>query len=192
MHRNCVMCLGLVLTALTPATTAQSITGDLVVNVTDPSGAVVVGAKLVLTEVETKIKQEMPSDALGNALFGQTKPGMYKLEVTAAGFQPQEVTDIRLQVGQRTRVDVKLAVGQLTEAVTVSAAAATLLNAESAALGQVLDQKAIVELPLAGRNFIQLAALASGAVPIGIGTSPATSWTGRCRGSGPAWRRSRR
>src|SRR2546422_616598 len=98
---------------------AQTISGDLVVKVMDPSGAVVANSK------------------------------------------------------------VTLQVGQVTEAVTVSAASATLLNAESAALGQVLDQRSIIDLPLSGRNFIQLAALSAGAVPIGIGTSPATSWTGR-------------
>jgi hypothetical protein len=173
------MLLAALLLAIPVAMFAQSITGDLVVNVTDPSGAVVIGAKLALTEVETNIKQESVTDALGNSMFGQLKPGMYKLDVTAPGFQNQAVTDVRVQVGQRARVDVKMAVGQLTESVTVSAAGVTLLNSESAALGQVLEQKAIVSLPLSGRNFLNLAAISAGAIPIGIGTSPASSWTGR-------------
>ena len=179
IRKAAVLSAVLVLAALAPAAMGQAITGDLVVNVTDPSGAVVAGAKLTLTEVLTNIKQELPTDALGNALFGNLKPGGYKLEVAASGFQPQALTDIRIQVGQRARVDVKVAVGQLTESVTVSAAGVTLLNSESAALGQVLEQKSIVNLPLSGRNFLQLATLTSGSVPIGIGTSPATSWTGR-------------
>jgi hypothetical protein len=169
----------IIFAALSPALLGQAITGDLVVNVTDPSGAVVIGAKLVLTEVQTNIKQELPTNELGIALFGQLKPGLYKLDVTAQGFQAQSLTDIRIQVGQRARVDIQTVVGQLTESVTVSAAGVTLLNSESAALGQVLEQASIVSLPLSGRNFIQLATLSSGAVPIGIGTSPATSWTGR-------------
>lgn len=119
------------------------------------------------------------SDTLGNALFSQLKPGLYELNVTMSGFQPQAIKDIRIQVGQRARIDVEMQVGQLTESVTVSAAAATLLNRESAAIGQVLEHASIVNLPLSGRNFIQLATLTSGAVPIGIGTSPASSWTGR-------------
>src|SRR5439155_8972793 len=158
---------------------AQTISGDLVVKVVDPSGAVVANSKLTLTEIETKVKAESVTDTLGDALFFQLKPGQYELEVEAAGFGKTEIGDIRIQVGQRARVDVTLQVGQVTEAVTVSAASATLLNAESAALGQVLDQRSIIDLPLSGRNFIQLAALSAGAVPIGIGTSPATSWTGR-------------
>ena len=158
---------------------AQSISGDLVVNVVDSSSSMVSAAKLSLTEVETKVRQESVTDSLGNALFPQLKPGTYQLEVTAAGFQTRTVSDIRIQVGQRARVNVEMAIGQLTESVTISAAAATLLNSESAAIGQVMDHQAIVNLPLSGRNFIQLATLTSGAVPIGIGTSPSTSWTGR-------------
>jgi len=164
---------------IAPSAISQSISGDLVVSVTDSSGAVVVGAKLELTEVETGIKQESATDSSGNAILPQLKPGLYRLSVAASGFQKKEVTDVRIQVGQRARVEVELPVGQITEAITVSAAAATLLNSESAAIGQVLEQQAIVNLPLSGRNFIQLATITAGAVPIGIATSPATSWTGR-------------
>jgi hypothetical protein len=158
---------------------AQSITGDLAVDVSDSSGAMVGGAHLALTEVETGVRQESMTDGDGKKLFSQLKPGLYKLTVTAPGFQSKDVTDIRIQVGQRARVGVELSLGQVTEAITVSAAAATLVNSESAAIGQVLEQQAIVNLPLSGRNFIQLATITAGAVPIGIGTSPATSWTGR-------------
>ncbi|MBI2689363.1 MAG: TonB-dependent receptor [Acidobacteria bacterium] len=163
----------------TVAALAQTISGDLVVNVTDPSGLPIAASKLLLTEVETNVKHESVTDNLGNALFFQLKPNSYKLEVEAAGFRKADVSGIRIQVGQRARVDVRLQVGQVNESVTVSAAGATLINAESAAIGQVLDQRSIVDLPLSGRNFIQLAALSSGAVPIGIAGSPATSWTGR-------------
>jgi len=114
------------------------------------------------------VKTESVTDTLGNALFFQLKPGLYQLEVEASGFRKAEIGDIRIQVGQRARVDVKLQVGQISESVTVSAASATLLNAESAALGQVLDQRSIIDLPLSGRNFIQLAALSAGAIPLGI------------------------
>src|SRR6266545_195852 len=102
MSRNLCMILAvLVIAALTPAAMGQAITGDLVVNVTDPSGAVVAKAKLLLTEVETNIKQELPTDELGNALFGNLKPGTYRLEVTSSGFQTQSISDVRIQVGQR-------------------------------------------------------------------------------------------
>ena len=171
--------LGILIFVITTQAYAQSISGDLVVRVADSSKSTIVGAKLKLTEVQTKINQSSVTDSLGTALFSQLKPGKYQVEVTMPGFQPQIIQDIRLQVGQRARVEVEMQVGHLTESVTVSAAATTLLNRESAAIGQVMDHETIVNLPLSGRNFLQLAALTSGAVPIGIGTSPASSWTGR-------------
>jgi len=62
---------------------AQTISGDLVVKVVDPSGAIVANGKLTLTEIETKVKAESVTDTLGNALFFQLKPGQYELEVEA-------------------------------------------------------------------------------------------------------------
>lgn len=179
MLRNLCFASAVLIFAMSPLAHSQTISGDLVVSVSDASGAVLKDAKLELTEVATGVKQESVTDSLGNALIPQLKPGLYQLTVSAPGFQKKEVKDIRIQVGQRARVDVEMPLGQVTESVTVSAAAATLLNSESAAIGQVLEQQAIVNLPLSGRNFIQLATITSGAVPIGIGTSPATSWTGR-------------
>ncbi len=158
---------------------AQQVTGDLLVNLTDSSGSVVPAATLTLTQINTSLKFVTASDDLGNALYPQLQPGIYTLSVSKPGFQPHSVQDILIQVGQRARVDVRINVGALTETVTVSAAQVTLLNAESASAGQVISQKPIVELPLNGRNFIQLAQLSSGAVPLGIGVSPASSWTGR-------------
>lgn len=179
MPRNLCQIAAVLITVWSPAAIAQTISGDLFVNVYDASSAVVAGAKLELVEINTRVKQDSITDSLGNALLPQLKPGNYRLSVSAPGFQKKDVTDIRIQVGQRARVDVEMSVGQVTESITVSAAGATLLNSESAAIGQVMEQQAIVNLPLSGRNFIQLATVTSGAVPIGIGTSPATSWTGR-------------
>lgn len=168
---------GLIVAAASGAD-AQLISGDLVVRVVDPSDLIVPAATLVLTEVETGITHSGATDAQGTYLFGQLKPGLYRLEATAPGFRPTHVKDIRIQVGQRARVDVNLVVS-VSEEVNVSAAAATLLNAESAAIGQVMDSRTIVELPLNGRNFIQIAQLSAGATPLGIGVSPASTWTGR-------------
>ncbi|HEY6400157.1 MAG TPA: TonB-dependent receptor, partial [Blastocatellia bacterium] len=158
---------------------AQQVTGGLLVNIIDSSGSIVPGAALTLTQNATGLKLVATSDELGNALYPQLQPGTYTLSVSKPGFQPQSVKDILIQVGQRARVDVRINIGALSETVTISAAQATLLNAESASAGQVISQKPIVDLPLNGRNFIQLAQLSSGAVPLGIGVSPASSWTGR-------------
>jgi hypothetical protein len=171
----------LAIVAAGPAASAQSISGGLVVRVVDPSDLSVPGAAVTLTDVETGVMQSAVTDAQGTYLFGQLKPGVYKLEVTTSGFKSTNVEDIRIQVGQRARVDVKLVVATVAEDVTVSAAAATLINAESAAIGQVVDSKVMVELPLNGRNFIQIAQLSAGAMPIGIGVSPASTRPCRSR-----------
>lgn len=178
LHKACFAFVLLVVAAA-PRVTAQSISGDLVIDITDASGAVIPRAQLTLTEIETGVKHQSVTDEDGKQLFSQLKPGNYRLTVAASGFQNKDVTDIRIHVGQRARVAVEMTLGRVTEAVTVSAAGVTLLNSESAAIGQVLEHRAMSDLPLSGRNFLQLAAITSGAVPIGIGTSPATSWTGR-------------
>src|SRR5579884_2027988 len=158
---------------------AQSITADLAVNVTDPNGAAVSGAKLVLKNTQENTVSTGQTGDLGTYVFTQMKPGAYSLTVSAQGFQDQQVNDITLQISQRASINVKLSLGTVTQTVEVSAAAATLLNAASATEGQVLQAQTIENLPLNGRNFIQLAQLSSGANPIGTGNSPATTWTGR-------------
>jgi hypothetical protein len=157
----------------------QAITGDLTIDVTDPNGAAVSNAKLDLTIVAEGTTLPGATNDIGNFVFGQLKPGVYRLKVTAPGFQEQQVNDISIQLGQRARVEVKLTLGKVNETITVSADAATLLNAESSTQGQVIQSQTIQQLPLNGRNFVQLAQLTTGAVPIGAGTSPATTWTGR-------------
>jgi len=159
--------------------TPQSVTADLAGTVTDPSGAIVSSASLELIRVDTGSKLRRNTDSNGAYLFVQLQPGNYRMSVSAAGFQSQTISDIELAIGQRARVDVRLSVGLVTQTIEVTALGASLLNAESAAIGQVVEQRTIVELPLSGRNFIQLAQISAGTAPIGIGTSPATSWTGR-------------
>src|SRR5579884_694564 len=158
---------------------AQSITADLAVNVTDPNGGAIPSAKLVLQNTQENTVFTAQTNDLGTYVFTQLKPGTYSLNVSAQGFQEQQVRDISLQISQRASLDVKLALGTVRQTVEVSAAAATLLNAESATEGQVLQEHTIENLPLNGRNFIQLAQLSSGVSPIGTGNSPATTWTGR-------------
>src|SRR5260370_36255433 len=90
-----------VATFLTASLSAQSITGDLAVKVTDPTGAVIAGARLELTAVDTNVKQEAQTDALGNVLFSQLKPGSYRLEVSVADFQKASITDSHITYRQR-------------------------------------------------------------------------------------------
>jgi outer membrane receptor protein involved in Fe transport len=158
---------------------SQAITGDLAIDVTDPNGATVSNARLELTNTAENTTLSGVTADTGGFTFGQLRPGSYRLKVTASGFKEQQVNEITIQLGQRAHIDVKLTLGGVTESVTVSAEAATLLNAESSTQGQVIQSKPISELPLNGRNFIQLAQLTTGSAPVGSANSPATSWTGR-------------
>src|SRR2546423_9906990 len=121
---------------LAAALYAQSITGDLVVNVVDPSSAAVSGAKLTLTQANTNVQLTGETDTLGHYLFPQLKPGPYTLDVSASGFRKANVTDIVIAIGQRAQVEVNLTLGAVTETVTVSGTAETLLS-ENASVGQV-------------------------------------------------------
>jgi hypothetical protein len=164
---------------MSPLLNGQAITGDLTINVTDPSGNLVSNAHLTLTSVQEGTTVSGQSNDTGTFTFGQLRPGSYSLKVSAPGFQEQRVNDLSIQLAQRTSVNVKLTLGQLSQSVEVSASAETLLNTETATGGQVIQEKTIQDLPLNGRNFIQLAQLSAGAAPIGTGNSPATTWTGR-------------
>lgn len=164
---------------LSPALYGQAITGSLLVHVTDATGAVVAGAQLKLTRTQTNVSFKAQTDDRGSYIYPQLLPGRYQLTVERTGFQAKTVKDVRVALAQRARVGVVLQVGVITESVTVSAATVTLLNAGSASIGQVVGEKPVQELPLNGRNFIQLVQLSAGTTPIGTGVSPATSWTGR-------------
>jgi hypothetical protein len=179
MKMMCVCLIASFISICASPLLGQGITGDLAVNVRDPNGAAVSGANLTLTNVQENTVLSGHTNELGAYVFSQLKPGLYALAITAQGFQPQRLSDITIQLAQRAAVDVNLTLGTVTETVDVSAAAETLLNAESATEGQVMQQQTIEDLPLNGRNFIQLAQLSAGVAPVGQGTSPATTWTGR-------------
>jgi hypothetical protein len=157
----------------------QAITGDILGTVQDSSGGVVAGAKITLTAVDTGIKLEAISDAGGNYLFAQLKPGHYSVEVSKQGFQTSTTSDIELQVGQRTLVDVALQVGTVSQTIEVSAGGVVLLDTQTSTVGQVVDNKDITQLPLNGRNFINLMLTTAGVAPLLNGVAEASFWTGQ-------------
>ena len=173
------ICLLFVTASAITGLQAQSITGDVVVTVTDPAGALVPNAQLSLTQVDTAQATTQQTDSHGIAVFPQLKIGTYRLAVTSAGFQKTQLDEISVVLGQRVSLNVQLKAGSVDTTVTVSAAGASLLNAESAAVGQAISKQAIRDLPLNGRNFIQLTQLTTGAAPVAGANSPATYWTGR-------------
>ncbi len=172
-----LVCFSLLVTA--PQMFGQAITGDILGTIYDSTGAVVAGAKVTLTAVDTSIKSEATSDDGGNYLFAQLKPGHYSVRAAKEGFQIETVTNIDLLVGQRPRVDVTLQLGAVTQSIEVSAGGVQLLDTQTSTMGQVMQEKPVQQLPLNGRNFMQLAVLSPGVAPVDNAVSPATGWVGQ-------------
>ena len=156
---------------LTAAAKAQVATGELIGTVTDSTGAAVPNAKVVATNAETGVvARETQTDDTGNYIMTLLPPGNYNLSVEASGFRRLVRTGIPLQVSQRARVDLTLQVGQVSETLEV-VAQAPLLESQSSSLGNVIGERFVSELPLNGRNFVQLAILTPGVNGTGYSTA---------------------
>jgi hypothetical protein len=139
----------------------QAITGTITGAVTDPTGGVVPGATVVVTNKETNVRTTLTTDAGGNYTATLLPRGQYMLEVTAQGFKKLVRDGILLQVAQQARLDLQLTVGEVAESVQVTADAARL-ETESATLAKIVDNRSIVNLPLNTRNVYSLVFLTPG------------------------------
>lgn len=142
----------------------QAVSGSIVGNVSDASGATIAGAKVIITEINTGIARTATTNDDGGYVVPYLQPGSYKVEVEKQGFKKFATTGISLSTGQALRVNAALEVGQLSETVQVSSDA-VLLQTESADVSQSFEAKKIQELPLNGRNFQNLLTLVPGVVP---------------------------
>lgn len=131
--------------------------------ISDPSGAAIPSATILLTNAGTNLQRTATSDPQGNYVFSQVLPGTYKLNVEAHGFATYEQNGIQLLVNLPATVDVKMKVGQATETVTVTEQA-PLLNTTDASIGQTMDKGEIGSLPLEEGNVVQLLSLQPGVV----------------------------
>jgi Carboxypeptidase regulatory-like domain/TonB dependent receptor len=146
------------------AAQAQETTGTIAGNVSDTSGAAVVGSTVSATNTLTNTVRSTVTDSAGQYTLPSLPAGTYSLDVEMTGFQGQRTDSIVLDAGQSARQDFKISIGKVNETVTIQAgAAALLLQTENATVGGVIDGKKIVDLPLNGRDFIQLAQLIPGA-----------------------------
>src|SRR5262249_34781406 len=152
--RNGILAILFFITVLS----AQGVRATIVGRVTDDTGAVLPGANITITNVGTNESRSVIANDNGEYAIPQLAPGQYTLTAEFAGFNKVIRSGIVLETNQQARLDVVLKVGTLSEEVEVSAAA-PLVTTENAALGNVVDQKKIVELPLNGRDYLQLAFL---------------------------------
>src|SRR3954452_20833776 len=153
----------LVLTAITVVDTclAQQPTAQITGIITDASGAVIPDARIAAANINTGVQAVSQSNETGNYVFSNLLAGTYTLSVQKTGFSTVERREISLAVSQNARIDFSLAVGSTTETVEIHASP-PLLEASSASVGQLIESKAVSDLPLNGRNFLQLAKLSSG------------------------------
>jgi Carboxypeptidase regulatory-like domain/TonB-dependent Receptor Plug Domain len=142
---------------------AQVTTGAIVGTVSDVNG-VVPGATVTIRETGKNTSATFLTDATGNYAAPFLVPGTYAIEVQVQGFKKWVRDGIILQVNQRARVDVALEVGGLEETTTV-VASSPVLNTDSSEVGTVIEERAIKELPLNGRNFATLVYLTPGVTP---------------------------
>ena len=136
-------------------------------DVADQAGAAVPGAIVTVTAVGTNGSRTTVTGADGHYTVPGLTPGRYRIQIESSGFRPLTREGVLLATGETVRLDLQLQVGGLSEALTVTADA-PLLRSETSGLGQVVDHRKVIDLPLNGRSFITLASLAPGvALPPG-------------------------
>ncbi|MGH9838126.1 MAG: TonB-dependent receptor domain-containing protein, partial [Blastocatellia bacterium] len=150
--------------SLACAAFAQQETATITGEVKDAAGAVVPGAQITITNVETNVALKSETNEQGVYTVTSLRPGPYSISVEKAGFKKTVRSGVTLQVNQVARIDVSLQIGALETVVEITADAA-LLETETSSRGSVIDQKKIVDLPLNGRDYNQLALLSPGVLP---------------------------
>ena len=141
---------------------AQVDRGAIVGTVSDATAARVAGARVVVTNLETNQATELSTDDEGNFSAQLLKIGRYSIRIEKQGFQSSIESSVDVAINQTVRVDFAMKLGATSQTVEVTGAP-PLLQTETSSLGTIETEKRITDLPLNGRNFIQLAYLGPGA-----------------------------
>jgi Carboxypeptidase regulatory-like domain/TonB-dependent Receptor Plug Domain len=158
-----MICLG-VLAISAPVALAQVDQGTILGTVEDKTGAVIPGATVILTNIDTGLTLERKTNGSGIYVFSPLKIGNYKVSATASGFETTSHQGLHLDIQQLLNVVLMLLPGSVSQTVTVSSAA-PLLQTQDAAVGQVISAKTINDTPLNGRNWVYIAQLTAGVAP---------------------------
>ncbi len=157
-----------------PSLLVAQVTGTISGTVVDSSGAVVPDAKVVATNVGTSLSRSAITDAAGQYVLPLLTVGTYEVRIEKDGFSPFLQTDVLLQANTQVTVQATLKIRSASEQVTVSASS-NLIQTNSSTLVQVVDQRRVADLPLNGRNVLQLISLDAGVttrnVPSSVGQS---------------------
>ena len=147
-----------------PLAQGQVDTGSISGVVKDSSGAVIPQANLVVTNTATAVAVTAQSNASGFFSVQDLKPGVYDVSAVVPGFDRVTKTGIEVRVQDHLDIDFQMIIGQTSTEISVESQAPAL-ESETSSIGEVVDQKQIVGLPLNGRNYIQLATLGAGTTP---------------------------
>lgn len=158
----------LVLPFLGSLALAQRTTASVAGSIVDVTGATVPAAQVLLRNLSTGAERTVETNELGYYVVTALPAGPYSLTVKKAGFQTQTVSELVLVVDQNASINLTLTVGAITEAVNV-AADASAIDTRTATLSTVINQRQITDLPLNGRNVLQLMQLTPGTLQ-GSGT----------------------
>ncbi len=154
--------LGILVAAiLASISNAQTVAGTIAGLVTDPSGAAIAGASVVVTDIDRNVNIRSTSNETGFYLVTPVPPGRYRVRAEKAGFRSFVIESLPIATQQKATINVALQVGALTESVTITGGA-QLIDTTSATLSGVVENKRIIDLPLNGRNVYSLAALTPG------------------------------
>ena len=156
---------------------SQTYNGRILGTVTDPSGAVVPGATVVVTDVQRGVSRTLTTDQTGEYVAPDLQPGIYKVRVVVKGFKTIERVNVPLEVAKDVRIDVALQTGEVSQTIEVMEEV-PLVDTNSATLGGTLSNKEINDLPLNGRNYENLLQLRPGVMRYPGGGFSTTSANG--------------
>src|SRR5665213_2655536 len=159
----------IVLLLCSTSVVAQTITASIRGTVTDPSGAVVSGADVTATNVDTNVATHATTNNSGLYNFQFLTLGNYTITATATGFNSTSIGPFHLQIDQIARIDAKLSVGTATSTIKVAADAGAILNTENATLGTSISSNQLQNMPLPGLNALYATMFVPGAVNPTIG-----------------------
>jgi hypothetical protein len=145
------------------------VTGAIAGVVRDSGQAVLVGAKVTISNSQTNVSQSTITAADGTYRFLSLAAGTYKINVTSNGFRPYATNEITVQVNDQLKLDITLEVGTVVEVVDVSGNIEHV-ETENTQLGDVIDSKKMLALPLNGRSYLDLLGLQAGVAPASSGT----------------------
>lgn len=141
---------------------AQNAQGTIVGHVADPSGQTIAGARITVRNTATNVVNQFTTNGSGDYVVVNLTPGPYAVSAEAKGFQTAEATGLQLQVEQTLRQDFSMKIGQVSQAVTVSAES-QMVNTDNATIGNVIPADLIEALPINGRDFTNLLGIDVGA-----------------------------